>query len=39
MLFRAAAKEAGFSVLRVINEATAALLAYDVGQDDPAMSW
>ena len=37
--FSQAAEEAGFSILRVVNESTAALLAYDIGQDDPSASW
>ena len=30
--YRGAAEKAGFKVLRIINEPSAALLAYDIGQ-------
>lgn len=34
--FRNAAEEAGFNVLRLIHEPSAALLAYGIGQDSPS---
>lgn len=36
---RKAATKAGFNVLRIINEPSAALLAYGIGQKDPAETW
>lgn len=36
LCFRNAAEEAGFNVLRLIHEPSAALLAYGIGQDSPS---
>jgi molecular chaperone DnaK (HSP70) len=36
---RLAAEEAGFNVLQLITEPCAAVLAYDVGMQDPSQSW
>lgn len=35
-LYRKAAEDAGFKVLRLIHEPTAAVLAYGIGQDSPS---
>ena len=38
LFYSEAVTKAGFCPLRVINEPTAALLAYDIGQKDPQES-
>ena len=38
-IYSEAAEEAGFNVLRFLNEPTAAVLAYDIGQADPQQEW
>ena len=37
--FRTAAEKAGFSVLRIISEPSAAVLAHNIGQENPSEHW
>ena len=37
--FRTAAEKAGFSVLRIISEPSAAVLAHNIGQENPSEQW